>query len=176
MRMISSRTAAKSRPPLLLNAPGTFSQTIYRGLTMSPVRPFALSCSLISFTMRTCSMNNPLLAPANPARFPAILKSWHGDPPVITSTTSISAPLIFVISPRCFISIPHSDVIQNQTIFCHAFLLVGLSLVHCLRSSRAAALLGFARRTTVGRALTRGRTCVRPASISASSFSSTSRT
>ena len=32
------------------------------------------------------------------------LRSWHGEPNVITSTGSISAPFIFVISPKCFMA------------------------------------------------------------------------
>ena len=99
---------------------------------MSPVLPFALSCSLISFTMRICAMNNPLLAPANPARFPAMLKSWHGEPPVITSTISISAPLIFAISPRCFISVPPSyQSMYSSTLrfICSEFVAVGIDFV-----------------------------------------------
>ena len=72
---------------------------------MSPVRPFLLSASLISFTMRTCSINRPLRAPAKPARFPAMDRSWHGLPPVMHHTGSISAPFILQMSPKCFISI-----------------------------------------------------------------------
>lgn len=105
MRTASSSTAPKSPNPslkLLLNAPGTFSQTIYRGRTSSPVRPMLLSCSLISLTIRICSMYKPERAPARPARFPAMLKSWQGLPPVMHQTGSTSAPLIFVISPKCF--------------------------------------------------------------------------
>ena len=103
--MISSMTAAKSEPlgfPLL-NAPGTFSHTMYLGRTAQAVRPRFLSRSLISFTIRICSINRPDRSPARPARFPATERSWHGEPPVITSTTGTSYPLIFVISPKCFI-------------------------------------------------------------------------
>ena len=76
MRMASSRTAAKSFPPLELKAPGTFSQTIYRGRTNSPVRPLAMSCAFISLIIRICSMYRPERAPASPARFPAMERSW----------------------------------------------------------------------------------------------------
>ena len=72
---ISSRTVLKSSPLLLLKAPGTFSQTIYLGRIRKPVRPFCLSRSLISFTMRICSMNSPDRSPDSPARFPATLRS-----------------------------------------------------------------------------------------------------
>nr|DAI49441.1 MAG TPA: hypothetical protein [Caudoviricetes sp.] len=47
-------------------------------------------------------MNKPERSPANPARFPATERSCQqGEPPVITQTGSISAPFIFVISPKC---------------------------------------------------------------------------
>lgn len=108
MRTASSSTAPKSPNPslkLLLNAPGTFSQTIYRGRTSSPVRPMLLSCSLISLTIHICFMYKPERAPARPARFPAMLKSWQGLPPVMHQTGVISAPLIFVISPKCLMKI-----------------------------------------------------------------------
>lgn len=109
MWIISSSTAWKSPPSLLLNEPGTFSQTRNRGLTMSPALPFLLSRSLISFTILTCSMKSPLLSPASPARFPAMERSWHGLPPVIQSTGSISAPFILQISPKCFTHSPPSS-------------------------------------------------------------------
>jgi predicted MPP superfamily phosphohydrolase len=72
---ISERTAWKSLPPLLENAPGTFSQTMNRGRTIQPVRPVVRSRSLISFTIRTCSMNSPLRSPSSPARLPATERS-----------------------------------------------------------------------------------------------------
>lgn len=78
---------------------------LYRGRTSSPVRPMLLSCSLISLTIRICSMYKPERAPARPARFPAMLKSWQGLPPVMHQTGVISAPLIFVISPKCLMKI-----------------------------------------------------------------------
>ena len=100
----SSRTTRKSSPWLLLNAPGTFSQRAKLGY-FPPVAP------RISLIIRTASMNSPLRVVSSspfascfsPARFPATLKSWHGEPNVITSTGSISAPFILLISPRCTI-------------------------------------------------------------------------
>ena len=91
----SSRTARKSSPRLLLNAPGTFSQTMYRGF------PYFFR---ISFTILICSINSPERAPDSPARFPATLKSWQGEPPIMQSTGSISSPRISVMSPKCFTS------------------------------------------------------------------------
>lgn len=101
----SSRTTRKSSPWLLLNAPGTFSQRAKLGY-FPPVAP------RISFMIRTASMKSPLRVVSSsplasclrPARFPATLKSWQGEPNVITSTGSISAPLILLMSPRCTIS------------------------------------------------------------------------
>ena len=109
-RTISVRTVWKSLPPFELKAPGTFSQTIYLGRTLIPDLPFRRSFFLISFTIRSWSMNRPLRVVSSsplssclrPLRSPATDKSWQGLPPVITSTGGISAPLIFVISPRCF--------------------------------------------------------------------------
>ena len=102
IRAVSSRTARKSSPLLLLNAPGTFSQTMNLGRILIPVLPLRLSISLNSLTIRICSMNSPDLAPANPARLPATDKSWHGLPPVTMSTGSRLLQSIFVMSPRCF--------------------------------------------------------------------------
>lgn len=98
----SSSTARKSSPPLLLKAPGTFSQTAKVGY-------FPPLFSLISSMIRTASMNKPLRVVSSspffvcfsPARFPATLKSWHGEPKVIISTGSISAPDTLLTSPRC---------------------------------------------------------------------------
>jgi len=102
MRTVSSRTAAKSFPPLELNAPGTFSQTMNLGRTNSPALPRRTSSLRISFMTLICSMNRPDRAPARPALFPATERSWQGDPPVITSTGGTSAPFNFVMSPKCF--------------------------------------------------------------------------
>ena len=102
-RIVSSSTAAKSRPLLLLSAPGTFSHTMYLGRISSPDRPSCLSCSRISFITLICSINRPLRAPARPARLPAMLRSWHGLPPVTHHTGSMVAPSIFVMSPMCCI-------------------------------------------------------------------------
>lgn len=71
----SSSTAAKSFPPLLLKAPGTFSQTIQRGRTIAPVRPLLTSFCLNSFMHRICSMYKPERSPASPALFPATERS-----------------------------------------------------------------------------------------------------
>ena len=104
MLTISCRTAWKSLPLLLLNAPGTFSQTMYLGLICVPVLPAALSLSLISFMIRICSRNRLLREPSRPSRFPAMLMSWHGEPPAMMVTGSKSAPFNLLMSPRCFIS------------------------------------------------------------------------
>ena len=104
MLTISWRTAWKSLPLLLLNAPGTFSQTMYLGLICVPVLPAALSLSLISFMIRICSRNRLLREPSRPSRFPAMLMSWHGEPPAMMVTGSKSAPFNLLMSPRCFIS------------------------------------------------------------------------
>ena len=65
---------------------------------------------LISFTIRTCSINNPERSPASPRRCPAIERSWHGLPPQMMSTIGSSAPLSFVISPTWSILGNLSDV------------------------------------------------------------------
>ena len=106
IRTISSRTMRKSSPlgSPLEKAPGTFSQTIYRGRTDRPVRPCSRSASLISFTIRHCSINRPERAPASPALAPATLRSWHGLPPQMISTGGSPAPSSFVISPTWIMS------------------------------------------------------------------------
>ena len=91
------RTAWKSRPALLLKAPGTFSHTMYLGF-----RPCVFS--LISLMIRIASRNSPDRSPLSPCRRPATLKSWHGLPKVTMSTGSISLPLISVMLPKCFMS------------------------------------------------------------------------
>ena len=48
-------------------------------------------------------MNSPERSPPIPARIPATLRSWQGEPNVMKSTGSIVAPFSFVMSPRCFI-------------------------------------------------------------------------
>lgn len=96
----SSRTMRKSSPLLEEKAPGTFSHMAYRGRTGSFAR--LLVSSLISLITRICSINKPLLSPPSPALCPATDRSWQGEPPAIISTGSISRPLIFVISPSCF--------------------------------------------------------------------------
>jgi len=62
-----------------------------------------LVASLISLMILIASPNSPDLAPNSPARFPAMLKSWHGLPKVIMSTGSIPLPRTCVTSPKCFI-------------------------------------------------------------------------
>lgn len=91
----SSRTLWKSPPPLELNAPGTFSHIAICGY-------LPLVADLISFMILTASRKSTDSSPSKPLRFPAIERFWQGDPKVITSTGSISAPFIFVMSPRCF--------------------------------------------------------------------------
>ena len=59
-------------------------------------------------------MYRPDRSPARPALFPATDKSWQGLPPIITSTTGASAPLIFVISPRCIIAYPSFCLYLNS--------------------------------------------------------------
>ena len=62
---ISPTTAAKSRPELEENSPGTFSAMVHR---------VPQSSRQIS-TIRIASKKSPLLAPFKPARLPATLKS-----------------------------------------------------------------------------------------------------
>lgn len=70
---------------------------------MKPDLPTLCTSSvLISFTIRICSMNRPLRSPASPALLPATLRSWHGLPPMMQSTTGSSCPSSCVISPKCF--------------------------------------------------------------------------
>src|SRR5690554_6910431 len=90
---ISPTTTAKSRPLLLLNAPGTFSQMSHR----APQRVRAALKILI------CSVNRPERSPSSPARLPATLRSWHGEPPITTSigpSAAMSASVISVTLPR----------------------------------------------------------------------------
>jgi hypothetical protein len=53
---------------------------------------------------RANSNQRPLREPSIPARFPAWLRSWQGNPPQMRSTGSSSDPLIFVMSPCRFTS------------------------------------------------------------------------
>ena len=96
---VSWRTAPKSSPLLELKAPGTFSHTIHLGRMRGPVRPLAASAHLISFITLSCSIKSPERSPASPARLPAIERSWHGLPPMMTQTGSTAAPWILVMSP-----------------------------------------------------------------------------
>ena len=89
---ISSRTTRKSSPLLLEKAPGTFSKTIYDGYF-----PFVLC--LISFITRIAWWNRPDCFPSNPSRLPAMERSVQGEPNVIMSTGSSSAPLSAETSP-----------------------------------------------------------------------------
>lgn len=67
-----ARMAAKSRPPLLVRAPATFSHQ--------------RNGAPHSVKMRSCSYQSPLRFPSRPARFPATERSWQGLPPTTTST------------------------------------------------------------------------------------------
>ena len=88
MPAISRRKHSKSPPPELLSAPGTFSQTQYRGM--------------ISDTARTYSNMSPE-APSRPSLFPATEKLWQGEPPTTASTGPCSEITFFqstlVMSP-----------------------------------------------------------------------------
>ena len=70
----SLRSRWKSSPLLEERRPGTFSSTSHRGLRYSATRRNSKA--------RTDR------SPLNPFRLPAMLKSWHGNPPIITSTGS----------------------------------------------------------------------------------------
>ena len=59
-----------------------------------------LVAHLISLMILTASRNRADCSPASPFLFPAIERFWQGEPKVITSIGSISAPLILVMSPR----------------------------------------------------------------------------
>ncbi len=83
----------------LLKTPGTFSQHIYLGRTARAVLPLFLSASLISFTIRICSINRPERSPSKPALAPATDRSWHGEPPAMMSTGGSFAPSSLVMSP-----------------------------------------------------------------------------
>jgi hypothetical protein len=76
---------------------------MYRGRISTPDLPHRTSFSLISFMIRICSMKSPLRSPSSPALLPATERSWQGLPPIMQSTIGAVSPLIFVISPRCFI-------------------------------------------------------------------------
>ena len=113
IRHVSSRTARKSSPLEDEKAPGTFSHTMNRGIIPQGLavllpRFLLASVCLISFMIRICSIKRPERSPASPARFPAMLRSWQGEPPAITSTGGRLAPSSFVISPtwsiagKCF--------------------------------------------------------------------------
>ena len=106
IRTISSNTILKSSylGVPLEKAPGTFSQHNQRGRTFVPNRPRAMSAALISFTMRTCSINSPERSPERPALAPATERSWQGLPPHTRVTGGNSAPLSFVMSPTWTIS------------------------------------------------------------------------
>jgi hypothetical protein len=52
-------------------------------------------------TARMTSANRPdLVPPFIPARLPAAEMSWHGNPPVMTSTGSTAVQSMAVMSPR----------------------------------------------------------------------------
>ena len=100
---ISLRTVRKSSPWLLLNAPTTFSHTANLGYIplVAPRISLIILIASIKSSLRVVS-SSPFDSCFNPALFPATLRSWHGEPKAIISTGSMSAPLIFVTSPRCF--------------------------------------------------------------------------
>lgn len=57
--------------------------------------------SSISAAIRKISLKSPDLVPSKtPDSLPAILTSWHGNPPVITSTGPTSDPFSFVTSSK----------------------------------------------------------------------------
>jgi len=90
---IEPATTAKSRPRLLLNAPGTFSQMSHR----APQKCRAALKILI------CSWKRPERSPARPLRFPATDRSWHGDPPTTTSirpSAAMRSSVMSVTLPR----------------------------------------------------------------------------
>ena len=84
--------AQKSAPSFEENVPLTFSQIKTRGLHSV--------MSLIASQIR--ELRVPLVAPA---RFPAILKSWQGDPKVIMSTLGRFADRIDLTSPNSSLSL-----------------------------------------------------------------------
>ena len=57
---------------------------------------------LLMLGLDTSGLDYEDILAIGPARFPATDKSWHGEPPVITSTGGTSHPWIFVMSPKCF--------------------------------------------------------------------------
>ena len=90
---IASTTAAKSRPALLLKAPGTFSHRANRQSHQSRAQP----------TICIAVKKRPERAPSRPFRLPATLKSWHGEPKTTTSIrprAAICSSVTFVTSPR----------------------------------------------------------------------------
>ena len=109
----------KSAPLLLLNAPGTFSQTANRGRICLPVLPMRSSAALISLIILTASKNRLLRWPScMPSCFPATLKSWHGLPKVMMSTGFTAPPLMSVTLPSCLASgnLAEDTLIQNGSI------------------------------------------------------------
>lgn len=90
---IEPATTAKSRPWLLLKAPGTFSQRSH----LAPQRSRAALKILI------CSWKRPERSPARPLRLPATDRSWHGEPPTTKSIgprAAICSSVISVTLPR----------------------------------------------------------------------------
>ena len=83
---ISLRSLPKSAPLLELKSPGTFSSTSHRG--------------------RRCSTRSRKVKarldrlPANPARLPATLRSWQGNPPDQMSASGMSFAFTSVMLPR----------------------------------------------------------------------------
>lgn len=69
---LSAERSPRTSPIPRLSKPGTFSTMTNRGRSSPMRRPY--------------SDHRPDRAPSRPARFPAWLMSWHGNPPQMTST------------------------------------------------------------------------------------------
>ncbi len=67
--MLARSQRTRSNPAV--SKPGTFSMSATLGRNSQMTRKY--------------SVHNPLRSPARPARFPARLTSWQGNPPAITS-------------------------------------------------------------------------------------------
>ena len=71
-RSSSSPSSASTTEAVAVAIPATFSKN--------------MSHAPLSVAMRTTSKNNPLRLPSSPARRPAMLRSWHGNPATMQST------------------------------------------------------------------------------------------
>ncbi len=83
----TSSARPTERSPDACKAPSTFSQT---------TRPGLISSTASSIDSHRADRVPSLI----PARRPAVLKSWHGEPPQMTSTGSTWVQSTFVMSPR----------------------------------------------------------------------------